>query len=65
MNLGKSIRVACAQKDIKGKDLAKILGVSEATISTMLNKPTGKEKSLTALAEVFEMPVSEFIALGE
>ncbi len=66
MNIGKSIKVACAQKEIQQQDLAEMLGLSTVTISTLANNKGGcKQKTLVALAGAFEMPVSEFIALGE
>tara|TARA_R110000765_G_scaffold63183_1_gene122822 strand:- start:719 stop:919 length:201 start_codon:yes stop_codon:yes gene_type:complete len=66
MNIGKSIKIACVKKDITQEALSKKIGVSTVTISTLANnKGSCKQKTLEALAEAFEMPVSEFIALGE
>jgi len=66
MNIGKSIRVACAKKEINHKELARLVGISETTISTLVNnKSKCKQKTLEEFASFFEIPVSEFIALGE
>ena len=66
MNIGKSIKIACVKKDIAQHKLAKTVGVSTVTMSTLANNKSGcKQKTLEALAEAFEMSVSEFIALGE
>ena len=66
MNVGKSMKIACAKKEITGKDLAELLGLSEGTISLLINnKVKCTQKTLEAMAIEFDMPVSEFIALGE
>ena len=66
MNIGKSMKIACAKKEISGKDLAELLGLSEGTISLLINNKTRcKQATLEKLAIEFDMPVSEFIALGE
>ena len=66
MNLGKSIRIGCAIKEINKKELAQITGMAESTISLLANNHRFCSKStLESLAKAFNMPVSEFIALGE
>lgn len=66
MNIGKSIRVACAQNDINQQELSDITNISEVTISKLVNgKSQCKQTTLETLAEAFKMPVSGFIALGE
>lgn len=65
MNIGKSIKVALAKKGMKSKDLAKILGVTGPTVSTMTTRTTASGQMLSRLAEAFDMPVSDFVALGE
>lgn len=66
MNIGKSIKVACAKREINQVELAKLSGMSEATISNLVGGKTQcKQKTLEKLAKVFEIPASEFIALGE
>lgn len=66
MNFGRSVRIACARKEIKGKDLAELVGVSQGTISLIINNKSNCPFALMErMAAEFEMPVSELIALGE
>jgi len=65
MNLSKSLRLAIAKKGIKHKDLANALGTSSQQISNWLKSGSIKQSSIVDIAKFFEMPVSEFIALGE
>jgi DNA-binding Xre family transcriptional regulator len=67
MNIGKSIKIACAQKSMKQIELAESLGLTPITVSRMANNKGEalRKETLEELANVFEMPVSEFIALGE
>ena len=66
MNISKSIKVACAQKEINQIELARLSGMSEATISNLVGGKTQcKQRTLETFAKVFDMPASEFIALGE
>jgi plasmid maintenance system antidote protein VapI len=66
MNIGKSIKVACAMNDLNQQELSENSGISTVTISHLV---TGKnectQNTLKTLAKTFEMPVSEFVALGE
>ena len=65
MNIGKSIKVALAQHDKDRKWLAGELDISQAHMSNLVNNKTRSANYLDKLAEAFNMPVSEFIALGE
>ena len=66
MNIRKSIRVACAMRDMTQEQVAKESGVSESSISKLINgKAMCKQVTLEALANTFDMPVSEFVSLGE
>lgn len=65
MNIGKSIRVALAQKDMTKTDLAAKLGIHLTGISQFSNRECVKSETIQKLANVFEMKVSEFVALGE
>jgi len=66
MDIGKSIRIACAMNDIKQKDLARLANVSAVTISHTINKKHAcSSKNIELFAKAFGMRVSEFIALGE
>jgi len=65
MNLSKSLRLAIAQKGVKHKDLADALGTSSQQVSNWLKSGSIRQSSIVAIADYFEMPASEFIALGE
>lgn len=65
MNVGKSIKVALAKREMRSGDLAKILGVTPQTVSTMSSRSTCTGQMLIRLAQSFDMKVSEFVALGE
>lgn len=66
MDISKSIRKALAENGAKQKDLGDYIKVDRKSVSryaTGLSTPT--TKSLSLIAEFFDMKVSEFIALGE
>lgn len=65
MNIGDSIKIALIKKKATQKDLAGQIGISEVTMTRIVNGGGCKQKHLEAMAKFFEMPVSEFIALGE
>ena len=65
MNIGKSIKVACALNDTLQKDVAVKVGVTPEHISVIVRKNTCTGKMLSDLSNAFDMQVSEFIALGE
>lgn len=66
MNIGKSIKVGCALKDMNQQELSKQTGISTVTISHLVTGKIGcKQTTMQAFADAFDMPVSEFVALGE
>lgn len=65
MNIGRSINVALAKKDMKKSDLVKSFGWSAAYVSRICRSPEMGMGSIQKLAEFFGMQVSEFIGLGE
>ncbi|MNR49443.1 Helix-turn-helix domain protein [compost metagenome] len=65
MNIRKSTLIALAKKDMRQADLAKKLGIASNTLSEIIGKETCSGQTLQKLADAFEMPVSEFIKLGE
>lgn len=65
MHIGKSIRVAMAKQGLRGKDVAKMLGVHQSSVSLMLARPTASGAMLDQLAKSFGMKVSDFVKLGE
>jgi plasmid maintenance system antidote protein VapI len=65
MDVGKSIRVALAQRNMNKITLAGLIGCAAPGVSQMCNRPNVRTDTLKKLAKVFGMKVSEFIALGE
>lgn len=65
MNVGKSIKVALAQKCMSQAELAKRMGLTHTWVSALANKPKASTATLEALSAQFDMKVSEFLALGE
>lgn len=65
MNVGKSLKVALAMKEITQAELAKRMGLTHTWVSALANKPKASTATIEALATQFEMKVSEFVALGE
>lgn len=66
MDIGKSIRLSLAEINQRQTWLADKMGVSRAYVNRMANGvvvPGGK--TIEAIAGIFGMTVSEFIALGE
>ena len=65
MDISKSIQIALINKGLKKKDLAKGLGVSTTTITSLCNSKHCSSRMLEQLSKFFDMPASEFVALGE
>lgn len=65
MNVGKSIRIALAMKGMKQKDLAEKLGIRAPSLSQLASQKSCTGDTISKLADAFDMPASEFIALGE
>jgi len=65
MNVGKSVRVAMAKRDMKPADLCKLMGASRQYIGQLMNQEQSGIGTVSKLAELFGMKVSEFLALGE
>lgn len=65
MNIGKSIKVALAQRDMKQNQLAERLGKSPRWINLLANSDGASTATIQMLADAFGMKASEFVALGE
>jgi DNA-binding Xre family transcriptional regulator len=65
MDLSKSIRVALALRGKSQKWLAEEYGVSRQWISHVKKAENVNTNTIKTIAEILDMPVSEFIALGE
>jgi plasmid maintenance system antidote protein VapI len=65
MNLGRSINIAMAKRDMNRTALAKALGTSNQAVHAIITRGSTQSETIRRLAEAFGMPVSEFIKLGE
>lgn len=65
MNIGKSIRKALIDHDMRQNQLAAKMGVGVRWMSRMANSRTTSMQTVETLAAQFDMTVSEFIKLGE
>ena len=65
MNIGKSIKIALAQRELTQVWLANELNTSSQNITNYVSKPNLNGTTIDKLAKAFNMPSSEFIALGE
>ena len=65
MNVGKSIKKSLIDQDKNLDWLATKLDRSYSTVTHMSNQKTANGNNLIKLSRIFNMKVSEFIALGE
>lgn len=66
MNTSKAIKIAMIKRDINQKELSRLSGVSETTIShTVSRKTSPNTKTLFKLASAMNMSYSDLIRLGE
>ena len=66
MNIGKSIKVACAIRGFTQLRLANEIGVSEQAVSGWVrHKTIPSLAAVERMAETLELSVSKFIHLGE
>jgi len=64
MDLGKSLRVAMVQAGVKNSDVSDKFRVSSQQVTNWRGGSISKD-NMIALANYFDLRVSEFIALGE
>lgn len=65
MNIGRSVKVALAQRGKTVTWLSEQLGISRTRTSTIANSERASLANIEKLAAIFELTASEFIALGE
>ena len=65
MDIGRSIKVAMAQRGWKNKDLAEKLGVTDAAVSSLVRCQECSGSRLRSLSKTFDIKASELVALGE
>lgn len=64
MNLGKSLKIALAERDIGNKEVAAELNTTSQQV-TLWKKGRISQKNLGLVCDFLDITVSEFIALGE
>lgn len=65
MNIGNSIRIAMIKRGMRQHDVAEKVGITRTYVSGLCNGRKPSQDLIVKLAECFDMPVSEFIKLGE
>lgn len=65
MNVGKSIKVALAQRDINQTQLAARMKCTQVWINRLANSRGASMATVESLATALDMKVSDFIKLGE
>lgn len=65
MNVGKSLKMALAKRDMTQTQLALKLNTTRVWISRLANSQSASGPTIEQLAVALDMKVSEFIGLGE
>lgn len=65
MNVGISLKVCLAKREINQTELAQELGLSRAAVNRYAKKKTASTRSIERFAKHFGLSTSEFIKLGE
>jgi len=65
MNISKSLKIALINKNLRQRDLATKMGVSEQLISRWAIVGLISTGNLEKLCQALDLQVSEFFALGE
>jgi len=65
MNLGKSLKVALAMREMTQSDLARNQDWNLRTVNKLANKADGTVQNINKLSAALGMKPSEFVALGE
>lgn len=65
MNLKKSIKQACLNKEVTQKAIAEKLEFSPTQLQVIMRRNSASTEMLLRISKAFEMKLSEFIALGE
>lgn len=65
MNACKSMKIAMVKRDWNQTKMSEATGLSTTAISRLANNQNWTCDSLERISAALEMPVSEFVALGE
>ena len=64
-NTQQAVKMAMASKGIKGKDLAKLMGVEPTTVSRWRTKGCDSLRDLTRIAGYCDLTIDEMMELGK
>ena len=65
MNLGVSLEMALAKRQMQKKDFAASMGTTSQQVSNWIKTGAIKQSSIVDMCVILEMKASEFVALGE
>ena len=65
MNIGKSLKMALAKRDMNQTQLAAQMKCTRVWVGRLANSQSASGPTIEQLAAALEMKVSEFVALGE
>ena len=65
IDTGKSLRLAMAQADMQGIELATLLNTSQQQVAIWRRNKSATFTTVKKLADVFGMKITEFLILGE
>jgi DNA-binding Xre family transcriptional regulator len=65
MNACKSMKIAMVKREWNQSKIVELTGMSSTAVSRLANNKNWTCESLERISSVLEMPVSEFVKLGE
>lgn len=65
MNVGKSLKMALAKRDMNQTQLAEKMKCTSIWINRLANSQSASMGTVMLLAEALDMKASEFLAMGE
>lgn len=65
MNVGKSLKIALAMRDLNQTQLAAQMKCTQVWVNRLANSRSASMATIESLAWSLDMKVSEFLALGE
>lgn len=65
MNVGKSLKIALAMRDLNQTQLAAQMKCTQVWVNRLANSRSASMATIESLAGSLDMKVSEFLALGE
>lgn len=65
MNASKSLKIAMIRRGLGQAQMGAMLGISQAAMSRLSNRPNWTCESLQKVSDALGMKVSEFVKIGE